>query len=367
MRLPRIALSLAFAALAVSCHSKKELTEVRVMTWNVDVGFDVEPIFLTTTLLDAMKAAEVAWGEMNQTNFDFRAKKIAAEIAAAQPDIVGLQEMAEFFSQTPPDGPPPPYGPGSPASTPAKNFKELLLAELALLHQDYVLATDPADATNGAYVVNADVEVTGATAAGAPTSDYRVVDHEAVLVRSGTIHVSAVRKGNYAAHIEVPVPGLPTPFPYHRGWVAVDAVKDGKAFTFFSTHLDAFDPRVQAAQARELLALASSASPTLVVGDGNSDPRDAAWPSYGILVSPTTGFSDTAAEVGAGGAPTCCYDPVTDPNATLPRRVDLVLHSPHFAAESVALHGAQRSDFISSPIASWPSDHVGVSAVLGLE
>lgn len=364
MRLTRIALPLAVAAFAVSCHSKKDLTEVRVMTWNVDVGFDVTPIFLTTSLLDAMKAAEIAWGQMNETDFVFRAKKIAAEIAAAEPDIVGLQEMAEFYSQNPPDGPPPPFGPGTPASTPAKNFKDLLLAELALLHQDYVLAS--AGGSDG-YVVNADVEVTGATAAGVPTNDYRVIDHEAVLVRSSTIHVSAVRKGNYASHIQVPVPGLPTPFPYHRGWVAVDAVKDGKAFTFLSTHLDAFDPRVQAQQAHELLGLVSSTSPTIVVGDGNSDPRDAAWPSYGILVSSTTGFSDTAAEVGAGGNPTCCYDPVTDPNATLPRRVDVVLHSPHFAPESVALHGAQRTDFISTPIASWPSDHVGVSAVLGLE
>jgi endonuclease/exonuclease/phosphatase family metal-dependent hydrolase len=209
-------------------------------------------------------------------------------------------------------------------------------------------------------VANADVEVTGATSAGVPTADYRIVDREAMIARTG-LQISAVRRGNYSAHIDVPIPGLPTPFPYHRGWVAVDALKDGKAFTVLSTHLDAFDPRVQGAQARELLALVSSATPTIVLGDMNSDPSDTGWPAHGILVSPTTGFADTAEEVGAR-APSCCFDAITtDPAAKLTRRVDLVLHSPHFEARSVELRGTTMKNGL------WPSDHDGVSATLGLE
>jgi endonuclease/exonuclease/phosphatase family metal-dependent hydrolase len=358
MRLLRIALPLAAAALLASCDGKKDLTEVRVMTYNLAVGIDLDTIFLQSSLLGVMKQAEVAWGQKDQSDFAVRARAIAAEIDAARPDVVGLQEVAQFYRQFPPDGPPAPYGPGTTAGgTPVKDFLSLLLAELQARNLDYALVTD--GATQG-LVANADVEVTGASSNGTPTADYRIVDREAMIARSG-IQVSRVRRGNYAAHIEVPIPGLPTPFPYNRGWVAVDAVKDGKAFTVLSTHLDAFDPRVQGAQAQELLALVSSSAPTLVIGDMNSDPSDAAWPAHGILVSRTTGFADTAAEVGAS-APSCCYDPVTsDPNAALSRRVDLVLHSPHFEARSVALHGTAQQNGL------WPSDHAGVSAVLGLE
>lgn len=317
-------------------------------------------MFLAPSLPEVMKRAEIAWGQKDQSDFAVRAKAVAAEIDAARPDLVGLQEVAQYYSQSPPDGPPAPYGPGTPATTLAKDFLVLLLAELQARGLDYALVTD---GTTQGVVQNADVEVTGATSGGVPTSDYRIVDREAVLARGG-VQISQVRRGNFAAHIAVPIPGLPTAFPYNRGWVAVDAVKDGKAFTFLSTHLEAFDPTVQGAQAHELLALVSSGTPTVVVGDMNSDPNDAAWPSWGILVSPTTGFADSAVEVGAG-APSCCRDALcSDPNAALERRVDLVLHSPHFQARSVSLHGAAQSDFQNG---LWPSDHAGVSAVLEVE
>jgi endonuclease/exonuclease/phosphatase family metal-dependent hydrolase len=360
MRLPRIALSLGFAAVVVSCNGKKDLTDVRVMTYNLAVGIDLDTIFLQPTLLAVEKQAEIAWAQKDESDFAVRAKAVAAQIAAAQPDVVGLQEVAQFFRQFPPDGPPPPYGPGTPAGgTPVKDFLTLLLAELNAGGPVYSVASTPGTADQG-IVTNADVEVTGADANGNFTADYRVVDREAVIVRNG-FTVTSVRKGNYAAHIDVPIPGLPTPFPYQRGWIVVDGVKGGKAFTFLSTHLDAFDPRVQGAQAHELLAIVSSSTPTLVVGDMNSDPADAAWPAHGILVSSTTGFADSAADVGAS-APSCCYDAICkDPNARPTRRVDLVLHSPHFEARSVELRGTAMENGL------WPSDHDGVSAVLGLE
>lgn len=362
MRLKRIALLLAAFVLFSSCSSNNDLTEVRVMTYNLAVGIDLDTIFLQPTLLDVEKQAEIAWGQKDQSDFALRAQAIAAEIDAARPDLVGLQEVAQYYSQQPPDGPPPPFGPGTPAPTLAKDFLSLLLSELTARGLDYAVVSD---GTSDGVVTNADVEVTGADATGALTADYRIVDREAVIARSG-IQVGQVRTGNFTAHIAVPIPGLPAAYPYYRGWVAVDAVKNGKAFTFLSTHLDAFDPRVQGQQAHELLGLVSSATPTLVVGDMNSDPQDVAWPAHGILVSSTTGFADAAAEVGAS-EPSCCRDALcSDPAATLGRRVDLVLHSPQFEAQSVALYGAAQADY-SSTTHLWPSDHAGVSAVLGLE
>lgn len=359
MRPKPIALLVAAASI-LGCQRSHDLTEVRVMTYNLAVGIDLEAVFLAPTLADVMKQAEIAWAQKDQSDFAVRAKAIAAEIEVAQPDLVGLQEVAQYYTQSPPDGPPPPYGAGTQATTLAKDFLVLLLGELQSRGLDYAEVTD--GTTSGA-VTNADVEVTGADAAGTPTADYRIVDREVVLARSG-IQVTRVRKGNYAAHIAVPVPGLPIAYPYYRGWVAVDGVKNGKAFTFLSTHLDAFDPRVQGAQAQELLGLVSSSAPTLVVGDMNSAPHEAAWPAWGTLVSTSTGFADSAGELGAE-APSCCRDELcSDPAATLQRRVDLVLHSPHFEAWSATLHGAASSDYQSN---LWPSDHAGVSAVLGLD
>lgn len=361
MKRTRIAVVLALAALFAGCTSNKDLTEVRVMTYNLAVGIDLDTIFLQPTLTAVMQQAEVAWAQKDTSDFAVRAKAIAAEIDAARPDIVGLQEVVQFYTQTPPDGPPPPYGPGTVANVKVKDFLELLTTELDARGLDYKVVSDTTGETG--VVTNADVEVTGATAGSTPTptADYRVVDREVVLASNSAVTVTRVRKGNYAAHIDVPIPGLPTPFPYQRGWVAVDATKSGKAFTLLSTHLDAFDPRVQGAQAHELLTLVSSGTPTLLVGDMNSDPADVAWPAHGILVSSTTGFADTATEVGAG-APSCCYDAIcSDPSAQLTRRVDLVLHSPHFEPRSVALHGTAMANGL------WPSDHAGVSAVLGLE
>lgn len=357
MRLQRTIVLLTAVSLLAGCPNEHNFVEVRAMTYNLAVGIDLDAIFLQPTLLDVMKQAEIAWHEKDQSDFAVRAKAVAAEIDAARPDLVGLQEVAQYYSQFPPDGPPAPYGAGTQATTLAKDFLQLLLAELQARGLDYALVTD---GTNQGVVTNADVEVTGADAGGTPTADYRIVDREAVLARSG-IQVKHVRKGNFAAHIAVPIPGLPTEVPYFRGWVAVDAVKSGKAFTFLSTHLDAFDPRVQGAQAQELLGLVSSSTRTLVVGDMNSDPADVAWPAHGILVSPTTGFSDSAQDVGAG-APSCCYDALcSDPNASLSRRVDLILHSPHFEARSVSLRGTAQVNGL------WPSDHAGVSAVLDVE
>ena len=360
MRPKRTAVFLAVAALFVGCRGNNDLGEVRVMTYNLAVGIDLDTIFRQPTLLGVMQQAEIAWGQKDTSDFAVRAKAVAAQIEAARPDLVGLQEVAQYYSQLPPDGPPAPYGAGTVAPTLAKDFLVILMAELQARGLDYVIVSD---GTNQGVVTNADVEVTGADVNGTPTADYRIVDREAVLARSG-IRVDRVRTGTFGAHIAVPIPGLPAEYPYYRSWVAVDAAKNGKAFTFLSTHLDPFDPRVQGAQARELLGVVSPSTPTVVVGDMNSDPADVAWPAHGILVSPEGGFTDTAAELGAG-APSCCRDAVCiDPNAALTRRVDLVLHSPHFQGQGVALHGAAASDFQSG---LWPADHAGVSAVLGLE
>jgi endonuclease/exonuclease/phosphatase family metal-dependent hydrolase len=346
MRLPRIAPLVAVAAVAASCNgSKKDLTEVRVMTQNLWVGIELEPILGATSLADVPGLVQTAWTQKVSTDFTKRAGRIADAIQAAQPDLVGLQEVAQYFSG-------PSTLPATPATTDEGDFLEILLKELSDRHLAYQKVQV---GTNVGVVTNADIQLPGTQG-----QDYRIRDREAVLVRSG-LTVTAVRTGNYASELVLQLAGA-IEFHYKRGWVAVDAVKDGKPFTFVSTHLEAFHPGIQGLQAHELLAMFPSTAATILVGDMNSDPRDAAWPSYGILVTPTTGYADAGAEVGAAAA-SCCYEPASSQSSKLSRRVDLVLHSRQFEAESAALE-VEPYDASSG---YWPSDHAGFAAVVGLE
>lgn len=362
MRLTRKALLLAAAALVAACNGDEDFTRVTVMTQNLAIGIRLEPVLGAPDFASIPPLVQTAWAEKDTSDFALRAGRIADAIQASGADIVGLQEVIQFYDQIPPDGTPGITPGATQATNLVKDFLALLLAELAARGlDDFAVVEDPQ--LEQGIVSNADIELTGADGTG-PTGDYRVVDREAVIARA-SVQVLDVRTGNYAAHLQLQIGGS-VPFAYERGWVAVDAVKDGKAFTFVSTHLEPFDPRVQSAQATELLALVSSGNPTIVVGDMNSAPNDAAWPAYGMLVSPTTGFADAGADVGAGGA-TCCRDALCgDPADGLEKRVDLVLHSAHFQTASVSAWGATDADY-STTTSLWPADHAGVSAVLEIE
>ncbi len=358
MRLMRNVLLLAAAALVTACPDGDDFTEVRVMTQNLAVGIELEPILLEEDPANIPPLVQTAWEQKDVSDFVLRVDRIAAAIQASGADMVGLQEAIQFFDQIPPDGTPGLTPGATQAQNPVKDFVGLLLQNLQGRGLDYALVTH---GTDQGVVSNADIELTGADVTG-PTGDYRVVDREVVIARS-SVQIRDVRAGNYVARLNLVIGGA-VPFAYKRGWVAVDAVKDGKAFTFVSTHLEPFDARVQSAQAAELLAIVDTSQPTIVVGDMNSAPNEAAWPAYGMLVSPTTGLADAAADLGSG-APTSGRDALCiDPNETLERRIDLVLHSPHFQTQSVAVHGAAQSDYQGG---LWPSDHAGVSAVLEIE
>lgn len=349
--LPRLAAALATVVLLARCGGSDDVTEVRVMTQNLAIGIELEPILLApASAIPAL--VDAAWAQKDVSDFTVRAGAIAAAIDADRPDVVSLQEVSEFLEQVPGDGSPN-MGIGTPATTVVVDFLQVLQDALAARGLSYAVAGS---------VTNADIELTAASG-----NDYRVIDREVLLVRSG-LAVSNAQSGSYATALHLTIGGV-VPFEYLRGWVAADVTVGGKTFSVYSTHLEAFDPRAQSGQAAELRAMVDTSKPAIVVGDMNSDPHDAAWPAYGMLVSPTVGLADSAAEVGVTDA-TCCRDALCeDPAATLDRRVDLVLHTPHFEARSATLHGTRVSDMVSSggvgPL--WPSDHAGVGVVLGLE
>ncbi|HEY6930895.1 MAG TPA: hypothetical protein VJA66_14555, partial [Thermoanaerobaculia bacterium] len=95
------------AALAASPHPKgNDAKTVTVMTRNLYLGADVAPA--VTAILSGDPTAVVGavseiWAKVRFTDFPARADGISREIAAAQPDLIGLQEAELWRSQTPAD------------------------------------------------------------------------------------------------------------------------------------------------------------------------------------------------------------------------------------------------------------------------
>jgi endonuclease/exonuclease/phosphatase family metal-dependent hydrolase len=145
-----------------------------------------------------------------------------------------------------------------------------------------------------------------------------------------------------------------------RGWASVDVKIRGKRFRFVATHLEAFSAPVRNAQAAELLAgPAATGLPVVLVGDLNSGPGfDLA--AYAALQS--GGFADAWA---GGPGLTCCFAAdLSDPDAALTKRIDVVLTKGGFATVSADVVGEDPAD--RTPSGLWPSDHAGVVATVEL-
>jgi endonuclease/exonuclease/phosphatase family metal-dependent hydrolase len=304
------------------------------MTWNLyqggSIGADIDS----------------TWASVGETDFPARAKGIAAEIAAARPDLVGLQEVALWRSQVPGDGP------ISAATHVEYDFLELLLAELRAAGAEY----EPVS-----IAPNQDVELTGASG-----NDYRFTGRDVALARSG-IEVASERHGTYDAKLPAPFPSpgsLEPTLGVPRAWASVELRLGGRLLRFVTTHLEAFDGVVNGAQAGELVRVAGADLPVVVVGDLNSEPGEVRYPAHAILVNEATGFLDAWSEAGTGPGATCCHDPLLrDPSALPSRRIDAVLYRGGFAARSAAV---VCGDPATSQAGLWPSDHCAVVATLEL-
>jgi endonuclease/exonuclease/phosphatase family metal-dependent hydrolase len=272
-------------------------------------------------------------------DFPARAEAIADEIAAAKPDLVGLQEAALYRTDVPPDGPAtraewrstssprskPPCKPAGSRTTPSRST--------------------PAR-----------------TPSFPPAFDLRLTDRVVVLARTdettADLKLSNPQSGAYTTALRVNTVAGPLVLP--RGWASVDVKIRGREFRFVTTHLEAFSGAIRNAQTAELLAgPAATDLPVVLVGDLNAGPGFDAGP-YGTMLQ--NGFAD-AWEGGAGL--TCCHAvDLHNPNPTLTKRIDLVLTRGGFETVSTQVVGAETADRTASGL--WPSDHAGVVATLRL-
>lgn len=337
-------------AQAAQGHPFKGKRQVVVESRNLFIGTDLDPIFQAPTFPALVGATTLAFLHVQATNFAERAQALADEIEANDPDVVGLQEAVTILSDTPADGP------ATPAETPVYDYLQILLDALSARGLHYAPA---------AVVTNADTEL--------PTAlgfDVRVVDHDAILVRTdqrvADLKVSNPQAANFATNLTVPT--VAGPITLTRGWTSVDLKIRGRSFRVVNTHLETgASPPVQLAQANELLAGPAAVDmPVVLIGDYNSRADGTGTPTYGALLA--AGLQDTWSTLFPGDPGlTCCHETslrLTGPADAFDERLDLVLTRGLFRSQDMDILGEELDD--RTPSGLWPSDHAGVVAELGV-
>ena len=345
--------------------------KVTVMTRNVYLGADLGPALAASTIPAAVDGGGVIWAEVQATNFPERAVPLAEEIDESDADLVGLQEVALWRTQTPSDLGGPPLTPGTPATEVAYDFLALLLAELDKLGGDYevVHVQDEFDA-------ELPVDVDASDATGSPPFgaelDVRLTMRDVILRKKDSkVQVSNPTGAHYQT-LFTPLIGGALPLPVKRGWQSVEASFGGKhndkhQFRFVNTHLEAFgEDTIREAQAKELFAAGGplvTDKQVILVGDLNSgtEARHNIHDTDQLAFSALLGFGMND----NGAVQSCCYSDIFDPTQVFDHTVDHVLTKPALKTKRAFVTGNDPGE--RTPSGLWPSDHGGVVSTLKLQ
>jgi hypothetical protein len=337
-------------------ESELSFAALKVMTRNLYLGADLAPIFQAQNAQQVVVAATRIFAMVQATNFPERAKAMAAEIAAADPLLVGLQEVTRWRSQTPAD-----FRPQPNAEDTEYDFLAILLRELRARDRHYEPVVS---------VRNSDAEAPRATPTG--HQDIRLTDHDVLLARPDlperVFSVANPQSANFADALTIPNPVIGD-ITIRRGWVAADVTLQGQTARVVNTHLEPSHPGIQVAQAEELLAgPMDTPLPVVLIGDLNSaaggvgSPSPSDPPTYDNLIA--AGFTDawTATRGDRAGETWGHDEDLRNPEPHLSVRIDFILTRGDIAASTANLVGEKPSD--RTPSGLWPSDHAGVWAVL---
>lgn len=324
-----------------------------VMTRNMDNGTDFGPIFSAQTQSQLVTAVSTTFVEIQASNIPERAAGIAEEVAATQPDLVGLQEVFTYR-----------VGPiGTQPTSVIYDALQSLLDELSSRGLQYAPV---------AILTNTDATLPAFNPASG-LFNVRATDHDVVLVRTdlavSQLKLSNVQAQHFATNLSFLNPVLGS-VEIPRGWISVDAQKRGKEYRFVTTHLESFSVAVQTAQAVELAQGPANTNVSVIfAGDFNCDAQSSnptVNATHRIMLG--AGFTDVWSATHAGDPgftfPLHGEDPFT-PFATPVERIDWVLARGAIGISSVTLIGNTSADL--TPSGLWPSDHAGLVASFVLE
>ena len=342
-------------AAAQSPWKDSDRRDLRVMTYNVNEGTDFLQIQAATDLNSFLVAVGQTITQVRGTNPPARMRAVAKQIIDADPTLVSLEEVDEWYTSS--------FNPATGAcGSPTLEFAMLQELQDALAEQGahYTVAEE---AQQYAFPL-----IPGFI----PPSTYlcvSLVNHVAILARTDLdperFQWSNPQSAQYATMLQFPSPiGL---LPLPRAWVSVDATFDHKAFRYIGTHLESVVPAIREAQGAELRAgPANTSLPVILAMDSNAQaaplPQD---PTYMDFIA--AGYDDGWAE-NFPFVPglTCCQDELdNNPVSQLYQRIDLILTLGHVKVRDIALFGADPKDRIIGGL--WPSDHAGVAAHVVVE
>jgi endonuclease/exonuclease/phosphatase family metal-dependent hydrolase len=339
-----VAVVAALAALfAVGASAKRTPLTLTVMTRNLYLGANLDPIVKAKSAPEAFAAVAAGWAEVQANDFPVRARAIAREVAAVKPDFVGFQELTLYRTQTPADFT------VTPATKVVLDYARELRLALAARKLKYRFV---------AIAPWTDAEL---PAGNPPTMDVRLTVRDGLLVRTDAkIRIRRVQKVQYATTTPL-FGGLVTA---KRGYIVVNAVKSGRAFRVATTHLESFSDPSQVAQGQQLgEALSAGKLPTVLLGDLNSRADGTGTPTHANLLA--LGFKDawTEAHPNDIGLSCCHGDDLRELGGPFYSRIDYVLLRNGFRAVGAGIVGQKPSGRSGG---LWPSDHAGVWARLRL-
>lgn len=252
--------------------AKAESPQVTVMTRNLYLGADVGVAMELIPNLSA--AAQFMWDQVKATDFNKRAPKLAAEVIAERPDVIGIQEATIWYCKKS----------AWSKRTEVFNFTEQFLAAIKAQGQDYVLASkDGVTALNTGYSIAAIPFVTMVNdpetfqplfGQDKAACGFEIAD--ALVIRADLSgKVLAVGNTEYEASYTV----VPTIMTIYRGYSWADIKIGNTPVRFVTTHLESLwdENKVPnaAKQAQQLITdLKETRNPIVIMGDFNSDPRD---------------------------------------------------------------------------------------------
>jgi endonuclease/exonuclease/phosphatase family metal-dependent hydrolase len=333
------AVAVLAAAFGVAAAGAKKPVTLTVMTRNLYLGANLDPIVKAKSLPAALSAVEAGWAQVQANDFRIRARAIAGEIAKVKPDFLGFQEAVLYRTQTPPDFT------QTPATTVALDYVAELRKALAARKLKYRFV---------GVAPWTDAELPSGSPA---TMDVRLTVRDALLVRNDKhLRIKRVRKVPYATV----TPLIPDIVVAKRGYIYADATKGGRTFRVATTHLESFNDTSQVAQGEELgRALAARKLPTVLLGDLNSRADGTGTPTHANLLA--LGFKDAWTQVHPNDAGlTCCHgEDLREVGGPFYSRIDYVLLKNGFRAVAAGIVGRNASERVGG---LWPSDHAGVWA-----
>lgn len=374
--------ALAMPALGAAAKKKKKDPEVTVMSRNLYLGADLGPAINAPDTCGAIDAGGEILNQVDRTNFPERAVLLAKEIAKADPDLVGLQEVALWRTQAVSDFS------ATPATEVRYDFLKLLQKQLKKAKAPYevVVSQDEFDQELPADTDGSDA--TNEFACGAD-EDGRLTMRDVILKRADSdVKVGKTDAGQFVNTYNVVLGGV-IPVSVDRGWVSaevkVPSTKRTKAakFKFVNSHLEAFgDPKIREAQAKELYAPQGdydqgplvTSKQLIFVGDINSgsakdkigapNPGDPDDPlAYNALVNDFGMFN-------LGTRQTCCYpDPNLDSSTIggyrFDHTVDHIMSKPKLKQLDSEVTGDNPK--VKTPSGLVSSDHGGLWSTLKLK